>query len=149
MLKGVTDSPEVINAILDKAEVLWLAIVDDEGPYSVPVNFGMVDGVIYIHSGKKGRKVAAFDSGAPVAFSTVVDIEAKTGDMACSQGYKFRSVMGRGTPRLVTDDKERMAGLDSITLKHVGKLLPYNKKVLTVTAVYAIDIETIKGRIKD
>ncbi len=149
MLKGITDNQEVIKEILDKAEVLWLAIVDNEGPYSVPVNFGMVNGVIYIHSGKKGRKVAAFDSGAPVAFSTVVDLEAKTGDTACSQGYRFRSIMGRGTPRLVTDDKKRMAGLDAITLKHVGKMLPYSKKVLTVTAVYAIDILTIKGRIKE
>jgi nitroimidazol reductase NimA-like FMN-containing flavoprotein (pyridoxamine 5'-phosphate oxidase superfamily) len=149
MRKGVTDNPEVINDILDRAEVLWLAIIDDEGPHSVPINFGMVDGVIYLHSGKKGRKVAAFNSGAPVAFSTVVDIEAKTSDTACSQGYAFRSIMGRGIPRLVTDDKERMVAFDAITLKHVGKLLPYNEKLLTMTAVYAIDIETIKGRIKE
>jgi len=149
MRKGVTDKPEVINGVLDEAEVLWLALVDDEGPHSVPVNFGMVDGVIYIHSGKKGRKVAAFDSGAPVAFSAVVNIETKTSDMACDQGYTFRSIMGRGTPRLVENEEDRIAGLNAITLKHVGKLLPYNKKMLAITAIYAIDIESIKGRIKE
>ena len=149
MRKGVTDNPEVINAILDEAEVLWLALVDDHGPHCVPVNFGMVDGVIYLHSGKRGRKVAALNSGAPLAFSTVVDIESKESDMACDQGYRFRSIMGRGIPRLVTDEAERMAGLDAITLKHAGKLLPYNEKMLAITAVYAIDIESIQGRIKE
>lgn len=149
MRQGVTDNPDSINAIFNEAEVLWLALVDDEGPHSVPVNFGIVDGIIYIHSGKKGRKAAALNSGAPVAFSTAVDIEAKVSDMACNQGYTFRSIMGRGIPRLVTDDKEKMAALDSITLKHVGKLLPYHEKVLPMTAVYAIDIETVKGRIKE
>lgn len=149
MRKGVSDDPKLIADIMDKAEILWLALVDDEGPHSVPVNFGMVDGVIYIHSGKKGRKVTALNTGAPVAFSAVVDIESKDADMACDRGYRFRSIMGRGTPRLVEDEKERLAGLDSITMKHAGKLLPYNEKMLAITAVYAIDIETVKGRIKE
>ena len=148
MRKGVSDDPQLINDILDRADILWLALVDDEGPHSVPVNFGMVDGVIYLHSGKKGRKVNALNSGSPVAFSTVVDIETKDADTACAQGYSFRSIMGRGIPRLVEDEKERIAGLDAVTLKHIGKLLPYNEKALAMTVIYAIDIETIKGRIK-
>jgi len=149
MRKGVTDNPEVINDVLDKAEVLWLALVDDEGPHSVPVNFAYKNGIIYIHSGKKGRKADAFNAGSPVAFSAAIDMQMRLGgDTACDQGYYFRSVMGRGTPRL-TEGDEKMLGLDAISFKHIGKQLPYVEKMLPITIVYAIDIETIKGRIKE
>ncbi|MGL1861711.1 MAG: pyridoxamine 5'-phosphate oxidase family protein [Pseudodesulfovibrio sp.] len=149
MRKGVTDNQDVIKDVLDRAEVLWLAFADDEGPHSVPVNFAYTDGKIYIHTGKKGRKADAFNAGSPVAFSAAVDIEMRQGGGdACDQGYYFRSVMGRGTPRL-TDGDEKMLGLNAITVKHLGKQLPYKEKMLPMTLVYAIDIENIKGRIKE
>lgn len=149
MRKGLSEDPAIVREILDRADVLWLALVDDHGPHSVPVNFGRVDDTLYIHSGKQGRKAAALDSGAPVAFSAAVDVRMrKGGDNACDQGYYFRSVMGRGTPRLVDGD-EMMAGLDAIAVKHLGKKLPYVDKVLKVTNVYAIDVEAITARVKE
>lgn len=148
MRKGVTDDPSVIKDILDKAEVLWLALVDGDGPYSVPVNFAEKDGTLFIHSGRKGRKAAALNSGAPLAFSAAVDVRMRDGgDDACDQGYFFRSVMGSGTPREVEGD-EKMLGLDLISFKHLGQQLPYVDKVLPVTHVYAIDVATITARIK-
>lgn len=149
MRKGVTDDQDMIAEVLDKAEILWLALVDEQGPHSVPVNFGMVDGVIYLHSGLKGRKVDALDSGAPLAFSAVIDIETRHSDTACGMGYSFRSIMGRGTPRMVEGEEERMAGLDAITLKHAGRPLPYSEKALKKTRIYAIDIDSVTGRIKE
>lgn len=149
MRKGVTTDTAVIEDILNRAEVLWLALNDDQGPYCVPVNFAIKNGVIYIHSGKKGRKAACLDSGAPLAFSAAVDVRMrKGGDDACDQGYHFRSVAGSGRPRLAAD-AERMEGLDAITIKHLGKMLPYRTKVLPVTAVYAIDIDDATARIKE
>ncbi len=149
MRKGMTDDPEVIADILNRAEVLWLALTDDQGPYCVPVNFAAGDNVLYIHSGLKGRKAACLNSGAPVAFSTAVDVHMRDGgDDACDQGYHFRSVMGSGRPRLL-DGEEKTNGLDAITRKHLGKLLPYKDKVLPVTAVYAIGIENATARIKE
>lgn len=149
MRKGLTDDSKVVQDILDRAEVLWLALVDDEGPHSVPVNFGEADGVLYIHSGKKGRKAAALDSGSVLAFSAAVDVAKRPGgDDACDQGYHFRSIMGKGTPRLVEGD-EKITGLDAITVKHLGKQLPYVDKFMPITNVYAIDIETITARVKE
>lgn len=149
MRKGLTDDSKVIKDILGRAEILWLAIADDEGPHSVPVNFSYVDGTIYIHSGKRGRKAAAFDAGKPVAFSAAIDVAMRPGgDDACDQGYFFRSIMGNGTPRLA-DGEERMKGLDAITVKHLGKQLPYKEKGLLATNVYAIDIDSVNARVKE
>lgn len=148
MRKSVTSDPEPIKDILDRAEVLTLALCDSEGPYSVPVNFAEEGGVIYIHSGLKGRKVDALNAGSPLAFSVVVDLDPKTGENACKYGYRFRSVFGEGTPRKLEGD-DAVRGLDIISLKYAGELLPYNEKALAVTTVYAIDIDSATARIKE
>lgn len=148
MRKNMTEDRAVIDDILNRAEVLWLALADEDGPYSVPVNFALIGDTLYLHSGFKGRKAAILQSGAPVAFSTAVDIHMrKGGDNACDQGYYFKSVMGTGIPRL-TEGDEKMAGLDAVTVKHLGEQLPYIDKMLPKTAVFAIDIQTVTARVK-
>lgn len=149
MRKGFTDNAEVISTLLAKAEVLWLALTDEDGPHCVPVNFAEENGVIYIHTGKRGRKVECLNSGNLAAFSAAVDVRMREGgDDACDQGYLFKSVMGNGTPREVDGD-EKMRGLDLITVKYLGKQLPYRDKALPATAVYAIDVKTATARIKE
>jgi nitroimidazol reductase NimA-like FMN-containing flavoprotein (pyridoxamine 5'-phosphate oxidase superfamily) len=148
MRKNVTTDPAVIGDILKRADVLWLALVDEHGPYSVPVNFAAEGDRIYIHSGKRGRKAAALASSAPLAFSAAVDLETKTGNDACEYGYRFRSVMGSGTPRPAEGDEMR-AALDAITLKYAGKPLPYSEKALAATIAFVIDVDSITARIKE
>lgn len=149
MRKGFTDNAQVISNILAKAEVLWLALVDEDGPHCVPVNFAEEEGVIYIHSGPKGRKAACLNSGDSVAFSAAIDMQMRRGGgNACDQGYHFKSVMGTGIPRK-TEGDEKIHGLDLITFKHLGEQLPYADKVLPHTVVYAIDVKQATARIKE
>jgi hypothetical protein len=149
MRKSVTEDKGVVADILDKAEVVWLALADDDGPYCVPVNFAVQGDTLFLHSGPKGRKAACLDSGAPLAFSAAVDMELKTSDEnACKLGYRFRSVMGRGVPRALDGD-EKMRALDLLTLKYAGRPMPYNEKYLAVTGAYAIDIHSATARIKE
>ena len=149
MRKSVTEEKGVIKDSLDRAEVLWLALCDADGPHCVPVNFAYDGEVLYVHSGGKGRKAACLDTGAKVAFSTAVDVRLRDSDAnnACDQGYHFKSVMGSGSPRLLEGD-EKLRGLDAITVKYLGKQLPYLDKVLPVTVVYAIDVQTLTARVK-
>lgn len=149
MRKGVTEDKSVVNDVLARAEVLWLALNDQDGPHCVPVNFAHDGGVIYVHSGLKGRKAACLDSGAVLAFSCAVDVALRdSDDNACELGYLFRSVMGRGVPRILSGE-EKMRGLDAITLKYAGREMPYKDKVLPITNVYAIDVTFASVRVKE
>lgn len=153
MRKDVTTDPQAIADILDRAEYASLALVDEEGPYSVPVNFAFANGVLYLHSGKQGRKVEALRraqaAGAPVAFSAAVDLEMKTGDKACQWGYKFRSVLGSGTVRFLEDPAELLSALGLIMKKYAGgDSFPYDEKSLGHTAVIAIQAAAITARLK-
>jgi hypothetical protein len=148
MRKSVTDDKAAVADILDRADVLWLALADHDGPYCVPVNFALEGETLYIHSGKKGRKAACLDSGAPLAFSAAVDMHLKTSDEnACELGYRFRSVMGTGVPRALDGDEKQHA-LDRLTLKYAGHEMPYNERVMATTGAYAVDIESATARIK-
>lgn len=148
MRKGLTEDAVVIADILKEADVIWLALTDEDGPHCVPVNFAHEGNVIYIHTGQRGRKAACLDSGKRVAFSAAVDVRMrKGGDDACAQGYLFRSVMGSGLPRKV-EGEEKMRGLDLLSAKHLETMLPYDEKLISITMVYAIDIDTATARVK-
>ncbi|SFV61245.1 Pyridoxamine 5'-phosphate oxidase-related, FMN-binding [hydrothermal vent metagenome] len=45
---------ESINKILEKAEYGTLALSDNGKPYSIPVNFVLLDNSIYFHGSHKG-----------------------------------------------------------------------------------------------
>ena len=55
---AITDAAE-IEAIIRKCPYCTVGITDPEGnPYVVPMNFAYRDGIIYLHSGPEGGKVA-------------------------------------------------------------------------------------------
>lgn len=133
------------EALLRRAEVLRLGIVDEDGPYVVPVNFGYEDGRIYVHGARSGRRVAAVADGARVCFE-VDEGEIVRGETPCSFSARFRSVIGYGTARLVTSDAEKRRGL-AVLMQHYGGSadgIPPAK--LAITSVLEIEIETIDGK---
>jgi len=119
----------------------------------VPVNAALENGVLFLHSSKKGRKAEALRQtmakGARVAFSAAVDLEPKTGELACQWGYKFRSVLGSGLVREVTLSGDKVAALNVLMRKHAKRDdFPYDEGILDKTFVLAIDIDQATARVK-
>jgi len=153
MRKDVTDDPKVVAEVLGRAQYASLALTDADGLYCVPVNFAFADGMLYLHSARKGRKIEALRraaaAGTRVAFCAATDLEMKTGEKACQWGYKFRSVLGSGTVRILDDPRETRAALGVIMRKFAGSDdFPYDDKMLAATAVVAIQVEGATARLK-
>lgn len=153
MRKDVTDDQAVVAEILNRAQYVTLALVDGEGPYSVPVNAAFEDGSLYFHSSRKGRKaealLAAAAQGTRVAFSAAVDLEPKTGELACQWGFTFRSVLGSGLVRVVELSGDKVAALNTLMRKHAGRDdFPYDEGILDKTLVLAIDVDRATARLK-
>jgi nitroimidazol reductase NimA-like FMN-containing flavoprotein (pyridoxamine 5'-phosphate oxidase superfamily) len=54
--RTVTNLTDIFDTIL-KSEVCYVGMVDDSGmPYVLPMNFGLKDGFIYLHSARSGKK---------------------------------------------------------------------------------------------
>lgn len=149
MKKGTTTDRSTVNDVLDRADVLWLALSDEDGPYCVPVNHARSGDVLYIHSGLKGRKADILRTGSVVAFSAATDLVFKPAtEHACSMGYRFRSVCGTATPEELSGDAF-MHALDALTLKYGGEAMPYHEKGLTITTTFALTIKDATARTKE
>ena len=74
--REVTDQA-AIQAILDKAQVLHLAMIDGDRPYVVPMHYGytLENGrlTLYLHSAKEGRKLDILSKNSAVAFVLETD----------------------------------------------------------------------------
>lgn len=70
-----------------------------------------------------------------------------TGDYSCSYSYSFRSIMGTGKIRLVTDQQEKRKGMSSL-MKHLAPYasLEFSQEVMEKTNVYCIDVCTLTGK---
>lgn len=137
--------PEECDALLRRAEVLRLGLVDADGPYVVPVNFGYDSERIYVHGAREGRRIAAVAEGARVCFE-VDEGEIMRADRPCGFTARFRSVIGYGTARLLTSADEKRRGLD-VLMRHYGSTgegIPDAK--LEATSVVEIAIEAMDGK---
>jgi uncharacterized protein len=147
MVGDVLTDATVINDILDQAEIIYLALCDEDGPHCVPVNFGRGDGCIYIHSGIKGRKIKALRMDGRVSFSTCVDLKLENADQACNHGYYFKSVVGAGKALILEDDTERKQALKAIINKYTNGDPAVDEKTMRCTVVVKIELHSITARV--
>mgnify|MGYP003309037999 CR=1 FL=1 len=103
-----------IRAILGKAQILHLAMIDGDRPYVVPLHYGytMENGVLtlYLHSAKEGRKLDVLQKNGRVAFVLETDVASISGgEIPCKYGAAYASVMGEGTAVLLDDPVQKIA----------------------------------------
>jgi uncharacterized protein len=140
--------PAGISALLDRAEVLRLAMIGADGwPYVVPVCFGFSDGEIFVHGAREGRKMEALRADPRVCFEADLDVELRPGDGACKWSMAFRSVIGFGEVDIPEDPEDKRRGLDAI-MAHYGADGPhaYPDAALRSTEVLRIRILSVTGK---
>ena len=103
--REITDRA-LVEQVLLKADVLYLGLVDGGRAYVVPLNFGYLDGAIYFHCAKEGKKLALMKACPAVSFTVVEGQQVVPGETACKWSSKYRSVMGRGRATLLSDDAD-------------------------------------------
>jgi nitroimidazol reductase NimA-like FMN-containing flavoprotein (pyridoxamine 5'-phosphate oxidase superfamily) len=143
--REITEQAEV-EAILERAPVLTLALRDEPAPYVVPVSFGYEQGTLYVHSAPRGAKLDLIARDPLVGFSACADYALVRGDAACDCGVRASSVVGTGAARVVTDEREKLRGLDAI-MRHYGEGRPvYNQETLARTCLIAIAVRSMRGK---
>ena len=137
-----------IVKILDKCQVIRLAVNDGESPYIVPLSFGYsADGgklKLYFHCATEGKKVDLIASSNAVA----VEADVLNGYVKTEHGVTadYASVIARGRAERVFGD-EAIRGIE-LLLSHCG-IEGYSARgcVMTdIVAVYRIDVESITGK---
>ena len=98
--REVTEMEE-IQQIFDECKVCRIGIMDENGPYIVPVNYGYVreEGkvILYIHGAREGKKIDLIRKNANVGVEIDYRHELVEGDTACQYSYYYASIIGKGT----------------------------------------------------
>ncbi|WP_088227108.1 pyridoxamine 5'-phosphate oxidase family protein [Desulfosporosinus sp. FKB] len=92
-----------------------LAVTGDDGyPYTVPISYAYVDGKLYFHCAKEGHKIDAIKRDEKVSFCVINQ------DKVIQETFTthFRSVVAFGRARILTEDSERRAALESLVKKY-------------------------------
>ena len=151
---------EVINAVLDHAEYGTLALCSDDIPYSVPVNFVMLGGMVCFHGSHGGRKMKMIHNNPKVSLSIVESYSmiqsyfSSTEQSACPATHFFKSISIEGEAIIVECRDEKAAIMEALMqkLQPEGKYIPMSDssydKALGATAVVKIIISDIKAKFK-
>ncbi len=142
---------EAIRAILDKAKVLHLAMIDGDRPYVVPLHYGytLENGVLtlYLHSAKEGHKLDVLQKNGRVAFVLETDVALVSGgDLPCKYGAAYASVMGEGRATILTDPVEKTDALTMLMKTQTGRNFYITEAMTDTVAVLRIDVEAFTAK---
>ncbi|MBW2654802.1 MAG: pyridoxamine 5'-phosphate oxidase family protein [Deltaproteobacteria bacterium] len=143
--KEITDLKE-IEKILQESTVCRLAMVDEDKPYMVPLNFGYRDGYLFFHSAKEGRKIDVIQKNPNVCFEVDQLIKFKKAKTACDWGVEYNSVIGSGRAQLLDKLDEKIVALNVIMSHYSDRTFDYPDEALEKTLVIKVQIERMTGK---
>ena len=135
-----------IDEIMEKADVLHLAMAKDNIPYVVPLSFGYDGKNIYFHCAKEGLKLDFIKKNPNVCFECVSYVKYEPVMTSCDAGTKFISAIGRGRAEIVSDVEEKKKGLDAIVYHYTKSKIEYPPNALLGTTIVKITVNELKGK---
>jgi nitroimidazol reductase NimA-like FMN-containing flavoprotein (pyridoxamine 5'-phosphate oxidase superfamily) len=118
--REITDRDEIYE-ILDRAFIGHLALCSGGEPYVVPLCFGVMNGAVYFHCAREGRKLDMIAENPRGCFQVQCDEDlVRSPQRACGWGMLYKSVMISGPITLVEDEEEKCAALLAIMKKYAG-----------------------------
>lgn len=137
---------EASEAIL--AEGTWGTLSqwgEDGYPYSVPLSYAWVDGVLYFHGAREGYKWRAAAADGRASFCVVIDVRPLPAEFTTN----YRSAIVVGDLSEVWGDEKRQA-LEALIAKYSPGFpesgLDYVRKAGEATRVFKLAVRQITGK---
>jgi len=122
--REVKDSAR-IDEIIRMCDCCRLGLVDGDGVYIVPLNFGFKSEngrrTLYFHGAKEGKKIELIKAHPFVGFELDTNHAVTAGEKACDYSFLYSSVIGKGVAAVVEDIEEKRAALQLIMEHYSGK----------------------------
>ncbi|GAA3197265.1 pyridoxamine 5'-phosphate oxidase family protein [Actinocorallia longicatena] len=146
---------EDLYAVLDAGMICHLGVIHDASgdafPMVVPTGYGRIGDTLYLHGSSAARSLRAGGEGQICVTVTHLDgvVLARS---AFHHSLNYRSAMIYGTPRLVTDEAERMEGLRALTENLApgqwDTVRKPNRKEMAATIVLALSLEEASVKVR-
>jgi nitroimidazol reductase NimA-like FMN-containing flavoprotein (pyridoxamine 5'-phosphate oxidase superfamily) len=143
--KEISDESGII-AIIEKANVCRLGMVDGNKPYIVPLCFGYHDNVLYFHGSLKGLKIDLIRKNPNVCFEFDLIAETIESEDTCDWSMKYQSVIGFGKAVFIESSEEKREALSIIMARYSDRRFQFPENRLKATAVIKVKIESMTGK---
>lgn len=147
--REITDFKEILS-IMKKCDVCSVAFFDEEYPYIVPLNFGVMlennKFVLYFHGANAGKKVELSKSNSHVSFEMHCSTKLIPGEKACNFTMEYESVCGNGTLEMVNNE-EKFEALQTLMKQYDSqKEYEFDEKMVNAVAVMKLNVNEITGK---
>jgi len=149
MKSRVLDYKPELERIIAKCQVCHIAMVDLEGkPYVLPFNFGYEEDVFYLHSAPAGKKIDILKKNSEVCLALSSDyiLRSQNEDVACSYGWKYRSILAYGKVEFIEDYDEKVKALNLLMKNYTEREFKYSEAAVRDVCVYKVVIDRFEGR---
>ena len=140
---------EQLEEILRACTAVRIGTRDERGMFIVPMSYGYtLEGeelTLFVHSAPEGRKVSAFRSGGEAAFEMDCGHALRPAATACGHSFTYRSIMGSGTIRELTEPQEKYEALNAIMRHMTGRNWEMPEPAVARVSVFAIWAERWTG----
>lgn len=145
--KEIRNDRELVK-IIEQGEICRIALCEDNIPYIVPMNYGLIDNNIYFHSAKKGKKIDIIKKNNYACFEIEIDTKIVTAEKACNWGMSYKSIIGYGYIEEVSDVKEKKNALLSLMRQYDKKNQDwtFNTDSFEKTLVLRLKIAQMSGK---
>ena len=140
-----------LEDILAAGVICHLGVMVDGYPMVVPTVYGLAGGTLYLHGSVASRSLVS--APRTTICVTVTDVDGLVlARSVFEHAVNYRSAMIFGTPRLVTEREEKLAGLRSLTEHIAPGQWDYarrpNKKELAKTSLLALSLDEASVKIR-
>ncbi len=143
--REITDKT-IIEKIIRDSDICRLGLAYKDEAYIVPLNFGYADNVIYMHTGKTGKKIEMIKGNNSVCFEMEINTKVVKGNIPCKWTEHFQTVIGRGKIYFIEEKAEKVKALDIIMNHYGNSENEFPDAALKVTAVLKIEIDEMTGK---
>lgn len=136
-----------MDAVIEKARVCRLAMMDDDRPYIVPMSFGYDGEALYFHSAREGKKLDLLRKNGRVCFEFDADVSVVPGEAPCKWGMTYQSVIGIGDVDFILEPASQRRALDIIMTHYSDeKRFSYTDAEMRRVSVFRVCILDISGK---
>ncbi len=141
--RQLTEISDILN-VAKQCKICRLAMMDEQGLYLVPMNFGYTyeQGMLqlYFHSAAEGRKIDALKKTPRVCFEMDCDaaVYAKDEHNPCTYSCRFLSIIGNGMVEFILDHEKKAQALNTIMQHQTGRSFSFSEEMTKCVAVFKV-----------
>jgi nitroimidazol reductase NimA-like FMN-containing flavoprotein (pyridoxamine 5'-phosphate oxidase superfamily) len=139
-----------LYSILDNNLVAHVGLVQDGRPLVIPMAYGRIDDIIYLHGSSGSRLMRLLENQPDVCVSITELTALKVARSTFNSGMHYRSVVIFGKATLIADDKkdEALNALSNAMIPgRVAEVRASTKKELAATIIVSLPLDECSVKI--